>query len=138
MDARPEICELSLALAYRHGLGDLSPFFAGLRRGVAVATRCPSCQRMWFPPRLVCPQDRSDAAWIETKGEGAILAVTEVAGGSDGTLRHFALIRLDGCDNAIVSRVIARGLPKAGDRVRLATPSAPHAHPIQGLAFMPI
>jgi uncharacterized OB-fold protein len=127
---------LELRLAYAHGLGDLAPYFSGLERGVAVATRCTSCRRTWFAPRLTCTCGSRALDWIELSGRGRIVAVTRgraaLPGAGNAADFDFALIRLDGADNACFGRL--GGTPEAlhpGVAVRLVRAAGTWAHPAQ-------
>jgi uncharacterized OB-fold protein len=130
------IVPIELRLAYTHGFGELSPYFAGLERGAAVATRCDACGRTWFAPRLQCRCGGASLRWIELPGRGVIAALTrgratlpctDIAG--DFT---FGLIRLDGADNLCFGRLGAGSEHvRPGDAVRLRRAEGAFAHPAQ-------
>lgn len=44
-----------------------------------MGVRCPACDRLYLPPRAICPQCHSDAlAWVELAGRGKLAAFTSV------------------------------------------------------------
>ncbi|MEP6656176.1 MAG: hypothetical protein ABJC33_03020 [Betaproteobacteria bacterium] len=133
---------IELHLRYAHGLGALSPYFAGLERGVALATQCPRCRRTWFAPRLTCICGSRVLDWRELTGRGtvvvltrgpAVLPVTGVVHESG-----FALIRLDGADNLCFGRLGRTATQlEPGNAVRLARAPGQWAHPSQCAEYVP-
>ena len=130
------VIPIELRLHYAHGLGELSPYFAGLERGAAIATRCRDCHRTWFAPRLVCACGCRTLDWVELRGRGTIVALTR----GRATLRSlatadefgFALIRMDGADNLCFGRL--GGIPEElapGSPVKLRRTKGDWAHPAQ-------
>ncbi len=135
----PEQIRIDLLLRYEHPLGALAPYFEGLAKGRAMATRSPSNGRVWFPPRIVCPYDFSETEWIELEGTGQIVSVTMGPGRLPLTEQvgelSFALIAVDGADNLTLGRVIGEGTPRLGSRVRLARLDEAPPHPAQAACF---
>jgi uncharacterized OB-fold protein len=44
-----------------------------------MGTRCPSCDRVYLPPRAICPECHGDAlAWVELAGRGRLAAFTSI------------------------------------------------------------
>lgn len=115
--------QLLLTLRYAHGVGELAPYFDGVARGVAVATRCPHCAQAWFQPRLVCPKAHGDLEWIELPGTGVVRTVTFGPGRLpfDGDARQMvlALVAMDGATNLALGRIEGASDVRNGDRVRL-------------------
>ncbi|MGI9301669.1 MAG: Zn-ribbon domain-containing OB-fold protein [Gammaproteobacteria bacterium] len=130
---------IDLHLQYRHMLGELAPYFYGLERGEAVASRCPVCNKVWFPPRLVCARDRVETEWTELSGSGTVISVTTGHGllplAAVGEQHTFALIALDGADNAAFGRIVSRALVGPGDRVRITKNPQPARHPAQAAYY---
>lgn len=132
--------DLAFTYRYRHGLGALSHYFDGLERGEAHATRCASCGRTWFPPRLVCACGSDKTQWARLAGTGEVRAVTE------GTMAPpldaprpsgcFALIAMDGADNLAIGRISETGPVVRGSWVRLVADPHHRAHPAQAAAFV--
>jgi len=134
---------LEMRLVYAHPLGALGPYFAGLREGKAIAARCPACGRTWFPPRLLCPEDRIETEWTALSGRGRIVALTDEAGplpfAADAPARHIlSLVAMAGADNLAFGRLIGEGAALAlGRRVRLTASREPVPHPAQAAYFVP-
>ena len=133
---------IDVRLRYAHGLGGLAPYFAGLERGVAMATRCRGCGRTWFAPRLACACGGRAMDWVELTGRGTIVALTRGRATLPGTGSvdefAFALIRLDGADNLCFGR-LGRGFvqPGSGSTVRLSRAEGQWAHPAQCAEYVP-
>ncbi len=136
---RTASADLTLTLKYSHGLGDLSPYFEGLGRGLACATRCAQCDQAWFPPRLICPSGHADVAWIELPGTGVIRAVTQGRGRLpfDAHDRRLvlALIAMDGAHNLALGRIDSAGNVQVGDAVRLIPDVAARGGQVWGAVF---
>ena len=142
------VVDLGLSLSYRHGFGDLSPFFKALLEGRALASRCPACGDVRYPPRLVCPRDGTATQWQALSGEGSLTAFTigrcRLPLGQDERDHIFGEVAMDGASNRVFARIAAAAEQlQPGVRVRLAPPVAPSLappppHPIQALVFIPI
>ena len=103
---------LKVEFNYAYSLGDLKPYFDALRIGRALASCCPECGRVSFPPRLVCHIDQAPSTWQELTGCGSIQVL------SAGREATFAQIAMDGADNLCLGRLEGRQFKK-GDRVCL-------------------
>lgn len=142
-DARPPAAApIELTLRYTHSLGGLAPYFEGLASGRAVAARCDSCGRTWFPPRLGCCSRSSAARWTTLAGTGRIVAGTNgggtlpFRGGPAG--EGLALVALDGADNLALGWVDGLGdVPPESARVRLVATGTRTPHPAQAARFVP-
>lgn len=129
---------LDLALTYSHGHGWLAPFLAAAKRGEALGTRCPHCDRTWCPPRPLCETHRCETEWVALSGRGTLIQVTAFEGRlpfvDERERIALALVQLDGA----VNRLLGRFAPGAGElipgaRVRLITPPHVVAHPAQAI-----
>jgi uncharacterized OB-fold protein len=134
--------QIELRLRYAHGLGGLAPYFSGLERGAAMATRCSSCRRTWFAPRLTCTCGGRDLVWVELTGRGTLVAVTRGRAVLPGTgfvaAAGFALIRLDGADNLCFGRLApAASRLGPGSALHLARAEQQWAHPAQCAEYVP-
>lgn len=107
-------------------------FFDGLKAGKILASKCPSCGRVYLPPRMICERCFVKAEeWKEMPAAGTVEACTtasvEVA--QDGTLADLespatiAMVKHDGADTCIAGRV--EGDVSIGSRVEaVLNPSA--------------
>lgn len=142
MTADAAAVELVFTWRYNHALGGLTPYFDGLLAGRAVATRCRVCGRAWFPPRLSCPDHGAAIDWTTLSGHGNIIVATRTAVALPLTERTeaawFALIAMDGAQNATVGRLLFEGAATPGLRVRLERDAGAIAHPAQAACFRPI
>jgi len=142
VDTVVQTVPIELALRYAHPLGALAPYFAGLERGVAMATRCGACGRTWFAPRLVCTCGGAKVEWTQLSGRGTLVAVTHGRATLPGTQITaqfgFALIRLDGADNQCFGRLAAASASlAAGSAVRVSRAAGDWAHPAQCVEYVP-
>lgn len=90
----------------------LSKFFTALRdEGKILANRCPSCQRIILPPRIMCGfckarVEDKDENWVTLSDKGTVVSYTvtterevdRVTGKIVGEYYPTAFIRLDGGD----------------------------------------
>lgn len=134
---------IELRLRYVHALGGLSPYFAGLERGVALATRCPRCHRTWFAPRLTCTCGNRVLDWVELTGRGNVVALTRGRAMLPGTgvvdEFGFALIQLDGADNRCFGRLgRAASHVGPGSAVQLVRAEGQWRHPAQYAEYVPV
>lgn len=132
---------LTLTLRYAHPLGELAPYFHGLEDGRAVASRCPTCSRTWFPPRLSCPEHGSATTWTDLSGKGRILSASiadsTLPFGTDTARRAFLMVALDGAENLAFGRFAGDPTAaRAGLRVRLARAPGTWPHPAQAAWFV--
>ncbi len=57
----------------------ISSFFKNLRQGRLTTTKCKKCDKLLWPPRIVCPHCLSDQLeWIDLGSEGELYAFTEM------------------------------------------------------------
>ena len=60
-------------LRYQIPVKKVSKFFEGLKQGKVLATKCPKCGEIYFPPQDDCPKCRiSNLDWVEMSKEGEI------------------------------------------------------------------
>ncbi|MCL4765852.1 MAG: hypothetical protein KJZ80_06460 [Hyphomicrobiaceae bacterium] len=134
--------DLTTTFRYRHGLGDLTPYFDGLERGEAMATICSDCRRTWFAPRLVCACGSGACTWVRLPGTGVVVAATEGVSALPLTDRKVhgavALIAMDGADNAVLGRLVEGAKSVAGIKVRLTVDPQARSHPVQAALYRPV
>jgi len=86
-------------------------FFLALRDDrKIVGTRCSKCEKVFVPPRKICPLCFQDnMAWVEVSSEGVLESFTivkrQLASLSRKAPVIFGLIRLDGADTAILNYI---------------------------------
>jgi len=57
----------------------ISVFFKNLREGRLTTTKCKRCEKVLWPPRIVCPDCLSDELeWIDLGLKGELYAFTEM------------------------------------------------------------
>ncbi|RJP34466.1 MAG: Zn-ribbon domain-containing OB-fold protein [Actinobacteria bacterium] len=114
--------EISLPMdaSFRWSVGEyMERFFAELGEEKLVGIRCPSCRKVFVPPRMVCEYCFAETeGWVEVGPRATVVAFTvahvEVDPKSGGLRdlevpRIVALIRPDGADSAFVHRVYEVG-----------------------------
>jgi hypothetical protein len=80
---RPETIKLPYMLDF-YPLEDekstrISQFFENLREGRLTTTKCRKCDRLSWPPRIVCPNCLSNEMdWVDLGTEGELYAFTEM------------------------------------------------------------
>ena len=63
----------------------VSPFVGYLEKGKVMATRCQTCGRVFFPPKIDCPDCIvSTIEWVEISSIGTLLTFTVVHYGPSG------------------------------------------------------
>lgn len=66
-------------LRYQIPVKKVSKFFEGLKQGKVMATKCPKCGSIYFPPQDDCPKCKiSNLDWVEMPEDGEIVAFTVV------------------------------------------------------------
>ena len=124
---------LKVELEYSYSLGALKPYFDALVESRALASSCPNCGKVSFPPRIVCDDDQTKTEWIELAGVGEII---EFSAGKDanGESAAFALIQMSGASNYCLGRLEEHDL-NVGDKVQIHALDLENAHPAQRVVF---
>ncbi|MDL1897632.1 Zn-ribbon domain-containing OB-fold protein [Anaerolineae bacterium CFX7] len=102
----------TMHLEWRYGVGaSFHEFIAALRtRAQLLGRRCPSCQRVYLPPRPVCGNCYVELRdWVEVRDTGTVRAFTIVhtpiidptTGAQRPSPYTMALIQLDGADTTL-------------------------------------
>jgi hypothetical protein len=137
---------LSLTQSYTHTLGKYSRFFIELENRRFMATRCLRCDRVYAPPRPLCPECLKPTTWIELTGTGTLetFSVLHFSPGSNTDVRAlttpyvFAYVLLDGASTLfphLLRAPVERVRP--GMRVRVAFNEHSVEHPIHLMYFVP-
>lgn len=120
-----------IANHYVYSYGGISRFFREVvENRKLMGTRCPSCAKVWCPPRLHCAHCYQETAWVELASEGTVRSAAPIYYvPSNYTLHQYldmpyilALIQLDGADTSLYSIVhvsdVVIGAVTPGMRVR--------------------
>ena len=134
---------LDLALGYDHGPGALGDYCRALADGRALAGRCETCGRTWFPPHARCPEDGGACEAVDLDGRGLVVAETRTRTRLPFTDEDreviFVLVAMAGADNAAFGRLENfSGADATGNRVLLVAVTRPLGHPAQGAVFNPV
>jgi len=71
------IDQRELVLSYRIPVSRIERFFEGLTKGQLLATKCVSCNEVYFPPQADCPKcSSSKLEWVKLSDEGKLLSYT--------------------------------------------------------------
>lgn len=124
---------LKVELDYTYSLGALKPYFDALVESRALASNCPACGKVNFPPRIVCDDDQTKTDWIELNGTGEII---EFSTGKDanGERIAFALIQMNGASNLCLGRLGQQEL-QVGDQVQIHALDLEDTHPAHRVVF---
>lgn len=108
-DVEPMVFKSRINVPYSWWAGETAErFFLALRDDrKIVGTRCSKCEKVFVPPRKVCPLCfQNNMAWVEVSSEGVLESFTivkrQLASLSRKAPVIFGLIRLDGADTAIL------------------------------------
>lgn len=139
-----ELIDMPLAFRFNHSLGKLSRFYLELESKKLIGTQCPTCGRIWMPPRAMCPEDWAITSWVEVPGRGVLEAASRSAYGtrSDGGTEDLVLgyVKLEGAYTSILQRIqntgdparLVRGLP-----VKVVWSERTVGHPMELFWFEP-
>lgn len=142
-----EVLTLELTQQYQHSLGKYSKFFIELENGRFFATRCESCQKVYAPPRPLCPDCLAITKWIELAGTGTIetFSIMHFGSGIHEDVRQLptpyvlAYVLLDGANTLFPHILKAEpGEVTIGMRVRVNYANVPVYHPIHLMHFVPL
>ncbi|MCL5960780.1 MAG: Zn-ribbon domain-containing OB-fold protein [Chloroflexi bacterium] len=116
---------------YLYSLAEISEFFREIIDNERLlGSKCPSCGKVWMPPRGYCPDCYETTQWVPLSGEGTVMACTYCyfIGMSGELLRYldvpyvYSLIKLDGADTYLAHAVKPSeqkmGEIRTGTRVR--------------------
>jgi uncharacterized protein len=140
-----EIITLELTQSYRHSLGKYSRFFIELENAKFFGTQCPTCQRVYTPPRPLCPDCLHITGWQELSGLGTLVtySVMHFASGVNDDVRQMqmpvilAYVLMDGSSTLFphLLKAAPEGV-RTGMRVRVAFTDTPVQHPIHLMYFV--
>ncbi|MCB9450969.1 MAG: Zn-ribbon domain-containing OB-fold protein [Anaerolineaceae bacterium] len=142
-----EVITLELTQSYKHSLGKYSRFFIELENRRFFGTQCPTCHRVYTPPRPLCPNCLTITAWQELPGTGTVQTFS---------VMHFPALVNDDVRDMKTPIILAYVLPDGGStlfphvlkappdsvhigmRVRVAYAESPVQHPIHLMYFVPL
>lgn len=142
-----ERLNLIFSQSYTHTLGKYSRFFIELENRRLMATRCENCQRVYAPPRPLCPECLKPTAWVELEGSGTVetFSVLHFSPGSNADVAAlktpyiFAYVLLDGASTLFPHLLAADPAEVTiGMRVRVRYVDEPVEHPIHLMHFVPM
>jgi uncharacterized OB-fold protein len=95
-------------------------FFNHLKKkNTFLATKCPECKKVFFPPRLFCEDcfcEIPDRGWIEVPARGVVrlhtVATIDTFGEKLKTTQVIALIDIDKTDSAMIGLIKTKNLDK--------------------------
>ena len=142
-----EVLNLAFTQEYQHSLGKYSKFFIELENRKFVATHCPNCERVYAPPRPLCPDCLTITTWTELSGEGTLqtFSVMHFGSGANADVENIetpyvlAYVLLDGASTLFPHILKTQRLEdvKIGLRVRVEFVDHPVHHPIHLMHFVP-
>lgn len=139
-----ELIDMRLNFQFNHSLGKLSRFFLELENRRLMGTRCPKCNRLWMPPRAMCPDDWTITLWEEISIFGVLEVAsrsayknTESGGPEDLVLGY---VHLDGAHTSLLQRIANYGDPRRlvhGMPVKAVWADTEVNHPMELFWFEP-
>jgi hypothetical protein len=112
---------------YSNGVAGDKFFKNLMSKGTFLATGCPKCQKVLFPPRLYCEDcfcEIPDEMWMEVPAAGTVrLNTTAVMDAHGEPLLEpviIGLIDIDGTDGAMLARIASKEFGKdlSGTKVK--------------------
>ena len=136
---------LELTQRYNYSLGKYSRFFIELQNKRFMATKCAGCEKVYTPPRPLCPDCLRVTEWVELSGEGTVktYSVLHFSPGSNAdvmaleTPYTLVYVLLDGA-STLFPHVLKAGEVTIGMRVRVAYAEQDVQHPIHLMHFVPL
>jgi len=144
-----EVEKLSLEFTqqYRHSLGKYSKFFIELENKKFLATECAQCQKVFAPPRPLCPDCLCITSWKELAGTGKLetYSVIHFSPGTNDDVRQLetpyvlAYVLLEGA-STLFPHLLKTDLDsiEMGMKVQVAYTDEPVDHPIHLMHFVPM
>ncbi len=90
-----------------------------MEKGTFLATRCPECDKVLFPPRMYCEDcfcEITDENWLEVPPKGSIRLHTTARMDAHGEPLEepvvIALIDVEGTDGSVLGRINTKELSK--------------------------
>ncbi len=138
---------LELTQSYKHSLGKYSHFFIELENGRFFGTKCLDCEKVYAPPRPLCPDCLSITRWHELSGEGTLetYSILHFSPGSNGDVQAldtpyiFAYVLLDGA-STLFPHLLKADINQVAMGMRVTVHYVNHSvhHPIHLMHFIPL
>lgn len=127
--AEPLVIPAEWHVRYNYPAGETATrFFAALREGRIMATRCSASGISYLPPRAYCERAFQPCdEWVQAGLEGTIEAATIISAAFENLPKPpyaIAYVRLDGVDTALLNFVRGLSLDPVTDAARRLQPGA--------------
>jgi hypothetical protein len=140
-----EVITLELTQRYKHSLGKYSRFFIELEHGRFFGTQCPACEKVYTPPRPLCPACLKITDWRELPGTGTLetYSIMHFTSGVNADVENpgapvvLAYVLLDG-SSTLFPHVLKAETVKTKMRVQVEYATTPVTHPIHLMYFVPL
>lgn len=142
-----EIVQMELLQRYKHSLGKVSRFFIELENQRFMGTQCGQCEKVYTPPRPLCPDCLAVTNWLELSGQGTVetYSVMHFSNGINEDVTAldmpmiFAYVLLDG-SNTLFPHIVKCNPEQvySGMPVKVAYHKQPVTHPIHLMYFVPM
>ena len=137
---------LELTQSYKYSLGRYSFFFIELENKKFLGTKCQNCNKVYTPPRPLCPDCLRVTEWVELSGSGTVKTFSTLyfSPGTNEDVRALetpyilAYVHLDGADTLFPHLLRAEvESVKIGMRVKVTYTEQTVSHPIHLMYFVP-
>lgn len=127
--AEPLVIPAEWHVRYNYPAGETATrFFAALREGRIMATRCSASGISYLPPRAYCERSFQPCdEWVQAGLEGTIEAATIISAAFENLPKPpyaIAYVRLDGVDTALLNFVRGLSLESVPDAATRLQPGA--------------
>ncbi len=142
-----EVVTLELTQTYKHSLGKYSRFYIELGNGRFFGTQCPHCQKVFTPPRPLCPDCLHITDWQQLNGTGTVksFSIMHFTSGVNGDVQQLqtpiplVYVLMDGSSTLFPHLLrTSTGIVHSQMRVRVAYTDRPVQHPIHLMYFVPL
>lgn len=141
-----EIVQLELVQQYKHSPGKVSRFFIELENQRFMGTVCRTCNRVYTPPRPLCPDCLKITEWLELSGYGILetYSIMHFSNGINDDVNALempfilAYVLLDG-SSTLFPHILKCNPQKvySGMPVKVAYTGETVSHPIHLMSFVP-
>lgn len=142
-----EVITLELTQSYKHSLGKYSRFFIELEKCRFFGTHCTNCDKVYTPPRPLCPDCLHITDWHELDGTGTVktFSVMHFSSNVNDDVQQLELpvvlayVLMDG-STTLFPHLLKTDPPTVhiGMRVNVAYAKTSVQHPIHLMHFVPL